>query len=188
MHPDVCRFISDAFYEGGSSSAPGASASGTALGTGLRFVAVEHDGNRGDRPRRRTRSAPRSRGCSGRDGPTRRCERGHSRPRPLVVAPYNAQVRAAAGAAPDGRARRHGRQVPGPGGGGRDLLDGRLERRGRAARPRVPVLPQPPQRRDLAGACLAYVVASPRLLEVGCRSIEQMRMANALCRFVEEAA
>jgi hypothetical protein len=36
--------------------------------------------------------------------------------------------------------------------------------------------------------CLAYVIASPRLLEVGCRSIEQMRMANALCLFAEEAA
>jgi len=36
--------------------------------------------------------------------------------------------------------------------------------------------------------CLAYVVASPKLLEVGCRSIEQMRMANALCLFVEHAA
>ena len=36
--------------------------------------------------------------------------------------------------------------------------------------------------------CLAYVVASPKLLEVGCRSIEQMRMANALCLFAEEAS
>jgi hypothetical protein len=27
----------------------------------------------------------------------------------------------------------------------------------------------------------------PKLLEVGCRSIEQMRMANALCLFVEDA-
>ena len=35
--------------------------------------------------------------------------------------------------------------------------------------------------------CLAYVVASPRLLEIECHSIEQMRMANALCLFVEEA-
>jgi superfamily I DNA and/or RNA helicase len=35
--------------------------------------------------------------------------------------------------------------------------------------------------------CLAYVVASPKLLEVGCRSIEQMRMANALCLFVDGA-
>ena len=36
--------------------------------------------------------------------------------------------------------------------------------------------------------CLAVLVASPRLLEIRCRTIEQMRMVNALCRFVEEAA
>ena len=35
--------------------------------------------------------------------------------------------------------------------------------------------------------CLAYLVCSPRLLEVNCRTIDQMRLANALCRFVELA-
>jgi superfamily I DNA and/or RNA helicase len=35
--------------------------------------------------------------------------------------------------------------------------------------------------------CLAYLVASARLLEVNCRTIPQMRLANALCRFVELA-
>ncbi len=35
--------------------------------------------------------------------------------------------------------------------------------------------------------CLAYVVASPRLLETSCRTVEQMRLVNALCRFVEMA-
>jgi uncharacterized protein len=35
--------------------------------------------------------------------------------------------------------------------------------------------------------CLAYLACSPRLLEVNCRSIPQMRLANALCRFVEVA-
>ena len=35
--------------------------------------------------------------------------------------------------------------------------------------------------------CLAYLVCSPRLLEVDCRTIEHMRLANALCRFVELA-
>ncbi|HET7045391.1 MAG TPA: hypothetical protein VFI37_11125, partial [Gaiellaceae bacterium] len=35
--------------------------------------------------------------------------------------------------------------------------------------------------------CLAYLVCSPRLLEVGCRTIAHMRLANALCRFVELA-
>jgi hypothetical protein len=36
--------------------------------------------------------------------------------------------------------------------------------------------------------CLAYLVCSPRLIEVNCRTIDQMRLANALCRFVELAA
>ena len=35
--------------------------------------------------------------------------------------------------------------------------------------------------------CLVYLVCSPRLLEVDCRTIEHMRLANALCRFVELA-
>jgi uncharacterized protein len=34
---------------------------------------------------------------------------------------------------------------------------------------------------------LAYLVCSPKLLEVNCRTIDQMRLANALCRFVELA-
>jgi superfamily I DNA and/or RNA helicase len=33
--------------------------------------------------------------------------------------------------------------------------------------------------------CLAILVASPRLLEARCRTIDQMRLVNALCRFVE---
>jgi uncharacterized protein len=35
--------------------------------------------------------------------------------------------------------------------------------------------------------CLAIIVASPRLLESRARTIEQMRLINALCRFVEMA-
>jgi len=29
--------------------------------------------------------------------------------------------------------------------------------------------------------------AGPKLLEIRCRAIDQMRMVNALCRFVEDA-
>ena len=35
--------------------------------------------------------------------------------------------------------------------------------------------------------CLACIVASPRLLESRARTIEQMRLVNALCRFAEMA-
>jgi hypothetical protein len=33
--------------------------------------------------------------------------------------------------------------------------------------------------------CLAYVVASPRLLDTECRTVEQMKLVDALCRFAE---
>jgi uncharacterized protein len=36
--------------------------------------------------------------------------------------------------------------------------------------------------------CLAYLVCSPQLLEVDCKTIPHMRLANALCRFVELAS
>jgi uncharacterized protein len=36
--------------------------------------------------------------------------------------------------------------------------------------------------------CLAYVACSPRLLEVDCRTVEHLKLANALCQFVELAA
>jgi hypothetical protein len=35
--------------------------------------------------------------------------------------------------------------------------------------------------------CVAILVASPDLPRVGARTVEQMRLANALCRFVEIA-
>ena len=35
--------------------------------------------------------------------------------------------------------------------------------------------------------CLAVLVASPALLTISCRTVEQMRLVNALCRFVELA-
>jgi hypothetical protein len=35
--------------------------------------------------------------------------------------------------------------------------------------------------------CLAILVASPKLLDLTCRTVEQMRLVNALCRFVEIA-
>ena len=35
--------------------------------------------------------------------------------------------------------------------------------------------------------CVAVLVASPKLMETRCRTLEQMRLVNGLCRFVELA-
>jgi hypothetical protein len=36
--------------------------------------------------------------------------------------------------------------------------------------------------------CLAVLVGNPALLDAECRSVEQMRLLNGACRFVELAA
>ena len=73
------------------------------------------------------------------------------------------------------RACRDGRQVPGPGGPDRLLLDGELERRGRTARRRLPLLAQPPERRDLARA----VARLPRLQPAPARHARDERRGHA---------
>ena len=57
-----------------------------------------------------------------------------------------------------------------------------------AAQRRVPALSR--NRLNVAvsrARCLAVLVASPELLTIRCRTVEQMRLVNALCRFVEMA-
>ena len=152
MHPTVCRFVSEAFYEGRLSSIPEC-AERTTSGRRRRPLA------RG-RPRGKPR---RLRGGGGRDRGGDRAASSAIRSRKRRGAPARATRRdgrravqragaAAARAAPDRRRGRHGRQVPGPRGRGRLLLDGVVERRGRPARPRLPDVAQPAERRRLAGA------------------------------------
>ncbi len=44
LHPDVCGYISEEFYEGRLRNDPCTEERGTPLGTGLRFIPVEHEG------------------------------------------------------------------------------------------------------------------------------------------------
>jgi superfamily I DNA and/or RNA helicase len=103
----------------------------------------------------------------------------------VVVAPYNAQVRLLRGRLPAGIEvgtvdKFQGREAPVvfysmASSSGEDVprgLDFLLSRN------RLNVAISRAQ-------CLAYLVCSPRLLEVNCKTIEHMRLANALCRFVE---
>jgi uncharacterized protein len=178
LHPDVCRYVSEEFYESRLESTPAAAARSTPLGTGLRFLAVPHEGRRQEAPeeveRVRTEIA-------------RLVEAGVPSSDVMVVAPYNAHVNLLRERLPVGvrvgtvdkfqgqearvvfysLATSSGDDVP----RGLEFL---------LSRNRLNVAVSRAQ-------CLAYLVASPRLLEVDCRTIEQMRLANALCRFVELA-
>src|SRR5215210_2104870 len=137
LHPDVCGYVSEEFYEGRLEPADVARARTTPLGTGLRYVPVEHEGRRQESPEE-VEAVRRVVGELHAAGVTDL----------VVVAAYNAQVNAIAEALPDVRV------------GTVDKFQG--------------------QEADA-------VVYSPRLLEVNARTIDQMRLANALCRFVELA-
>ena len=178
LHPDVCGFVSEEFYEGRLNPDPTAAARSTPFGTGLRWISVPHHGNRQEsREEADAVSAEIARLVGA----------GVASTEIKVVAPFNAQVDLIASLVPDGvqvgtvdkfqgqearvvlysMASSSGDDVP----RGLDFL---------LSRNRFNVAISRAQ-------CLVYLVCSPRLLEVDCRTIEHMRLANALCRFVELA-
>jgi uncharacterized protein len=187
MHPDVCRFISDAFYESRLDSAEGCERQTTQFGTGLRFIPVEHAGNRRESPEEADAIKAELRRLLGTPWTN---AAGVTRPLTLadilVVAPYNDQVALLADALPDGA--RVGTVDKFQGQEAAAVFFSMTTSSGESL-PRNLDFLFSRNRLNVAvsrARCLAYVVASPRLLEIECRTIEQMRMANALCLFVEE--
>ena len=178
LHPDLCDYISEEFYEGRLRADPRTAGRTTPLGTGLRYLPVEHDGCRQESE---VEAEVLAREVE------RLLEAGVAAGEIVVVAPYNAQVNLLRELVPDevavgtvdkfqgqeadvvlySMASSSGEDVP----RGLEFLLSRNRLNVAISRAR----------------CLAYLVASPRLLEVNCRTIPQMRLANALCRFVEIA-
>ena len=175
LHPDVCGYISEEFYEGRLEPAPVAASRTTPLGTGLRFVPVEHEGRKTESPEeveavRRVVGELRAAGVTD----------------VVVVAPYNVQVNALAEVLPGVRVgtvdKFQGQEA--------DAVVYSMASSTGADVPRGLEFLLSRNRLNVAvsrARCLAYLVASPKLLEVNARSIAQMKLANALCRFVELA-
>jgi predicted RecB family nuclease len=188
LRPEVNAYISETFYEGRLDPAPVTSTRSVADGNGVRFLPVEHTGHRTAAPE----EADKIKAEIGRlVGTAYEDEQG---PRVLrhddfiVVAPYNSHVRCLREALPPtvrigtvdkfqgqeatvvffSMASSSGEDVP----RGLDFLFSRNRLNVAVSRAR----------------CLAYVVASPRLLDTECRTVEQMKLVNALCRFVELAS
>ncbi len=178
LHPDVCGYISEEFYEGRLRPDPVCSTRTTPLGTGLRFLRVEHDGCRQEsrvEAELVVREVDRLRAAGVPAGEI------------MVVAAYNAQVNLLRELLPAevpvgtvdkfqgqeadvvlySMASSSGEDIP----RGLEFLLSRNRLNVAISRAR----------------CLAYLVCSPRLLEVNCRTIPQMKLANALCRLVEIA-
>jgi predicted RecB family nuclease len=191
MHPDVCAFVSELSYDGRLSSVEACArqrvTSPGLCGAGLRYIAVEHDGNAQQSVEearviatevRRLLDEGAFADCQ---GVTRRMTASDI----LVVAPYNMQVRCLREALPASVEvgtvdRFQGREAPVvffsmASSSGDDVPRG-LEFLFNRNRFTVAIS---------RAKCLSVVVGSPRLLETRCRSVEQMKLVNAVCRFVE---
>jgi predicted RecB family nuclease len=188
MHPDVCEFVSDAFYEGRLRSAEGCAAQGSSFGTGLRWLGVSHEGNStaSEEEAERIRlEIERLLGGTWTDseGVTRPIRAGDV----MVVAPFNAQVRLLQERLPEGVAvgtvdKFQGQEAP--------VVFFSMAASSGADAPRGIDFLMSRNRLNVAvsrAQCLAYLVCAPALLDVECRTVEHMRLANALCRFVELA-
>jgi superfamily I DNA and/or RNA helicase len=192
MHPDVSAFVSRSFYEGRLGSEPQCARQavlidGAAI-TGLRTSLVEHHGDRvrsdaeagrvGDVIDQLIRSAWRD---------DRGSERALSLDDIVVVAPYNAQVACLVESLP-----------PGARVGTVDRFQGQEAAVSifSMATSSVEDLPRNLEflfslnRLNVAvsrARGLSVLVCSPELLRARCRTPEQMRLVNALCRFAEMA-
>ncbi len=193
LDPGVAGFLSEVMYDGRlriaePSRAHRVKIDGPLNGCGLRWLAVEHEGSSRDSPREAdaiaTAIAALLDGGSylAPDGALREL-----RPRDiLALTPYDEQAQCLGERLPDGV---RVETVKGAGcepgavvffslaasGGERDRAQGF----GYSDR----LLNAAISRAD----CLAVLVLDPRLLEIHARSLEEMRMLNALCRFVELA-
>jgi uncharacterized protein len=198
MHPRLCRYTSDVFYDGKLATVPDLErqeviGEGWLSGAGLHVVEVPHEGNTNASPEEADQVALLVRellGLRWRDKDA--VERAIGPLDVLVITPYNAQIRAireALGAAgcPDGV--RVGTVDKFQGREGAVAIYSMATSSAEDA-PRGLEFLYDPRRLNVATSrarAMAIVVASPRLLRASCRTPRQMSLVNALCRAWESS-
>jgi predicted RecB family nuclease len=191
MHEDVCRFISEAVYDGRLRPEPANQTQTLLLGkgahpalrpTGIVFLPLEHDGN-SQRSREEVDAiaqmyesllAQRYRDKQGR-------EHAMTAENVLVVAPYNSQVNLLKSCLPAGV--RVGTIDKFQGQEAEAVLISMATSSGEHLPRNIEFL-YDKNRLNVAisrGKCLVVVVASPALLRVKCGTPEQMQLVNTLC-------
>jgi predicted RecB family nuclease len=192
MHPRVCGFISQAVYEGRLRSDRMAENQGLLLAmdadpdalaeAGVRFVDVEHEGCAQRSPAeaarlRRTYEALLGQRWRDRNGQERLIGMDDI----LVVSPYNMQVNLLQSVLPVGA--RVGTVDKFQGQEAAVVLISMATSSGEDLPRQIEFL-YSRNRLNVAisrARCLAVVFASPRLLEISCSTIEQMKLVNTLC-------
>ena len=194
LHPKLCDFTSEVFYEGRLHPREGLEHQKIEghpwLGeSGLRFVTVRHEGNRNASAEEVECIAGLMEGLL-QSGVNWIDDKGRSRPLRLddvlIVAPYNAQVSDLSNRLPNARVgtvdKFQGQQAP--------VVIYSMTTSSPEDAPRGMEFLYSLNRLNVATSrsqAVVIVVGSPRLLEPECRSPRQMQLANALCRYVEMA-
>jgi hypothetical protein len=195
LHPDICAFTSEIFYDGRLAPRPEnakqrLNANAPLDGTGLRYFPVEHSGNQIESREEAEKISELIRGLFA-SGATWTDKSGQKSPLGLqdilVVAPYNAQVSALAKALPVGTRvgtvdKFQGQQAP--------VVIYSMTTSTAEDAPRGMEFLYSLNRLNVAvsrAQCVAVIVASPELFQVACKTPRQMQLANALCRYLEMA-
>jgi uncharacterized protein len=195
LHPEICKFTSEVFYEGKLKSRPGLDRQALVgdtpfAGSGLWFVPVEHEANQNssseevDEVERIVRSLIEAgvEWING-DGENQRLTLDDI----LIVAPYTVQVSDLLSRLPQGARvgtvdKFQGQQAP--------VVIYSMTTSSPEDAPRGMEFLYSLNRLNVATSrarCASILVASERLLEPECRTPRQMRLANALCRYIELA-
>jgi predicted RecB family nuclease len=192
MHPDLCRFTSDTFYDGKLSGVDGLELQEILCdppldGAGLRVIEVPHEGNSNASFEEAAAVAQLVRDLLRRQW---RDRHGDLLPigteQIMVVTPYNAQIRAIQSAAVSAGLPRlqvgtvdkfQGREAP--------VVIYSMATSSADEAPRGMEFLYDLHRLNVATSraqALAIIVASPDLVRVSCQNPRQMHLANALCR------
>ena len=194
LHPTICAFTSELFYEGRLHPHPGLElqeirSTGLLHGSGLRYRPVAHAGNQSSSPEEAEvvrslvsnvlASHPTWINREGREAPLVLADI-------LIIAPYNAQVFELQTRLPGARVgtvdKFQGQEAP--------LVIYSMTTSSHADAPRGMEFLYSLNRLNVATSrakCICVLVASPSVFEADCRTPDQMRMANAYCRYLELA-
>lgn len=194
LHPRICAFTSELFYEGRLRPREGLERqvlrnAGGLSGAGLRFLAAEHHGNENWAPEEVELAVSvveqvLAAGATwiDRDG----VEAPLGWDDVLIIAPYNAQVFELKRRLPKARVgtvdKFQGQEAP--------LVVYSMTTSSHADAPRGMEFLYSLNRLNVATSraqCVCLVIASPELLAAECRTPRQMQLVNALCRYVELA-
>jgi predicted RecB family nuclease len=194
LHPNICAFTSELFYEGRLVSRPNLDRQvldgpTPPAGAGLWFMPVPHQGNQTSSPEEVERIAALVAELLA-GGVCWTDHKNDRRPLQLsdilIIAPYNAQVAALNARLPEARIgtvdKFQGQEAP--------VVICSLTTSTPEEAPRGMAFLYSPNRLNVAvsrakTACV--LVGSPALFEPECRSPAQMRLANAFCRYLELA-